>query len=80
MTQKERAEKKAKEIVNRFLWVDGYTPATSIKEDDEALASILCEELTAAYTENEHYKCERDHYMKEMYRLIDEIRKLRGTI
>jgi hypothetical protein len=27
-----------------------------------------------------HYKCERDHYMKEMYRLIDELRKLRGTI
>lgn len=30
--------------------------------------------------EMETLKTERDHYMNEMYRLIDEIRKLRGTI
>jgi uncharacterized coiled-coil DUF342 family protein len=35
---------------------------------------------TKIISENKTLKTERDHYMKEMYRLIDEIRKLRGTI
>ena len=66
MTQKERAEKKAKEIANNVLWNHGYNPTASIKEDEEALASMLCEELTAVYTENERLTQERLLVIKEL--------------
>lgn len=35
---------------------------------------------TKIISENKTLRTERDHYMKEMYRAIGEVRKLRGTI